>query len=628
MKWNSIRTKLILFMLIATIVPTVATMIISYSYTTDSLKKRAIEQNHQLMFQGKTNLANFIDNLNRASLTIYTDFEFYRQLDRGYDDYTFDSYTYITLQNIASSMNGIWQVYFYRTETKRASLVIQSIPRRIYDAKVHEDTARYTKDGIQMQPTHLSHTYGFSSSPFFFPSVQVFTLHRPIYRIPSNERLGMLSVDVKLDSLAQIVDQLYVKEQESIYLLDDLGHVFYADDRQLIGQQLQDSWYDRDQFNKQESGHFEQDGAIFIHERVSTPLTNWTIVKKIPKSYLLQGANQAAIINIMLIALSLIVIIIATIIVSFRITRPVRQLVRYINQVQTGNLRVDIQPVSNDEIGVVLKRFRNMMDMINNLILREYQLELANKSNQLKALQAQINPHFMNNALQSIGTQALQHNAPHIYKLVTALGKMMRYSMYTDQSTATVQEEIDHVKAYLQLQAQRFENTFQAVFDIDERTLDIHLPKMTLQPLVENYFKHGIERSVPSGQLTIRCSCMQRTEQQQDEAEVQYLQLVVEDNGRGMTLMRRIELNEKLQEVHPELLGTRTSHAISRDEFLSDNAAGSSSSIGLVNVLARLQLFTDGRSTMKVEEKVPHGTRIVIEMGLERENEHEVTDRR
>ncbi|SYX87376.1 cache domain-containing sensor histidine kinase [Paenibacillus alvei] len=621
MRWNSIRTKLILFMLIATIVPTVATMIISYSYTTDSLEKRAIEQNHQLMFQGKTNLANFVDNLNRASLTIYTDYEFYRQLDRGYDDYTFDSYTYVTLQNMASSMNGIWQVYFYRTETKRASLVIQSVPRRIYDAKLYEDTARYAEDGIQMQPTHLSHTYGFSSSPFFFPSVQVFTLHRPIYRIPANDRIGMLSVDVKLESLAQIVDQLYTQEQESIYLLDDSGHIFYADDRQIIGQQLEANWYNREQINKMESSHFEQDGAIFIHERVTTPLANWTLVKKIPKSYLLQEANQAAVINMLLIALSLIVIILATIIVSFRISKPIRQLVRYINQVQTGNLRVDIQPVSNDEIGVVLKRFRNMMDMINNLILREYQLELANKSNQLKALQAQINPHFMNNALQSIGTQALQHNAPHIYKLVTALGKMMRYSMYTDKSTATVQEELEHVKAYLQLQLQRFEDTFQAFFDIDERTLDNQVPKMTMQPLVENYFKHGIDRSVPSGQIAIRTRYIERTEQTQGMViVVPYLQLIVEDNGRGMTLMRRIELNERLKEVHPEQLGTRTSHTLSRDEFVSDSSSGSPSSIGLVNVLARLQLFTNGKSTMRVEEQEPQGTRIVIELELEREN--------
>jgi len=182
-----------------------------------------------------------------------------------------------------------------------------------------------------------------------------------------------------------------------------------------------------------------------------------------------------------------------------------------------------------------------------------------------------------------------------------------------------VQEELEHVKAYLQLQLQRFEDTFQAVFDIDERTLDTQVPKMTLQPLVENYFKHGIDRSVPSGQLAIRTRYIERAEQAQGIV-APYLQLIVEDNGRGMTLMHRIELNERLKEVHPEQLGTRTSHTLSRDEFVSDSSSGSPSSIGLVNVLARLQLFTDGKSTMRVEEQEPQGTRIVIELELEREN--------
>lgn len=126
MRWNSIRTKLILFMLIATIVPTVATMVVSYSYTTDSLKRRAIEENRQLMFQGKTNLGNLLDNLNRTSLAVYTDHEFFRQLELGYDDYTAEANTYVSLQNIAAAMGDIWQVYLYRSKQQRATLVIKA----------------------------------------------------------------------------------------------------------------------------------------------------------------------------------------------------------------------------------------------------------------------------------------------------------------------------------------------------------------------------------------------------------------------------------------------------------------------------------------------------------------------
>ncbi|MCY9515567.1 cache domain-containing sensor histidine kinase [Paenibacillus apiarius] len=608
MRWNSIRTKLITFMLIATIVPTVATMVISYSYTTDSLKRRAIQENHQLIFQGKTNLANFLENINRASLTVYTDFEFFRQLSRGYDDYTFESYSYITLQNIAASMRDIWQVYLYRNEVKRATLVIQNVPRRLHEQEPNGPAVEYARDGIGMQPTHLSQTYGFATSPYYFPSVQVFSLHRKIYRVPSKEEIGVLSIDVKVSALADIIDQLFQRDKEHIYLLNDEGDVFYAGDRRLIGQRLHEDWYAPSDFRNNGNGHFEKNDSIFIHERIETPIANWTLVKQIPQSYLLREANRAAVINMLLIALSLVVIIAATIIVSLRITKPISQLVRYINQVQTGNLRVDIQPVSNDEIGVVSKRFRNMMDMINNLILREYQLEIANKTNQLKALQAQINPHFINNALQSIGTQALQLNAPHIYKLVTALAKMMRYSMYTDQSIVTLREEIEHVKAYLQLQAQRFENTFEAAYENEAATLNVLVPKMTLQPLVENYFKHGLDRGLTSGKLIIRSRFI-------DEPDG-LVELIVEDNGRGMPLQRRIELNEKLRELHPEQPGTSTTHALSRSHFVTGEA---SSGIGLVNVLIRLKLFSSGNADMRVEAAEPQGTRIVIHMKMERD---------
>ncbi|MBN3524678.1 sensor histidine kinase [Paenibacillus apiarius] len=608
MRWNSIRTKLITFMLIATIVPTVATMVISYSYTTDSLKKRAIQENHQLIFQGKTNLANFLENINRASLTVYTDFEFFRQLSRGYDDYTFESYSYITLQNIAASMRDIWQVYLYRNEVKRATLVIQNVPRRLHEQEPNGPALEYACDGIGMQPTHLSQTYGFATSPYYFPSVQVFSLHRKIYRVPSKEEIGVLSIDVKVSALADIIDQLFQRDKEHIYLLNDEGDVFYAGDRRLIGQRLHEDWYAPSDFRNNGNGHFEKNDSIFIHERIETPIANWTLVKQIPQSYLLREANRAAVINMLLIALSLVVIIAATIIVSLRITKPISQLVRYINQVQTGNLRVDIQPVSNDEIGVVSKRFRNMMDMINNLILREYQLEIANKTNQLKALQAQINPHFINNALQSIGTQALQLNAPHIYKLVTALAKMMRYSMYTDQSIVTLREEIEHVKAYLRLQAQRFENTFEAAYENEAATLNVLVPKMTLQPLVENYFKHGLDRGLTSGKLMIRSRFI-------DEPDG-LVELIVEDNGRGMPLQRRIELNEKLRELHPEQPGTSTTHSLSRNHFVTGEA---SSGIGLVNVLIRLKLFSSGNADMRVEAAEPQGTRIVIHMKMERD---------
>ncbi|MFD1909637.1 sensor histidine kinase [Paenibacillus rhizoplanae] len=196
-------------------------------------------------------------------------------------------------------------------------------------------------------------------------------------------------------------------------------------------------------------------------------------------------------------------IIVLTILVSFRITAPIKQLTRYMNQVQTGNLNIEIRPAGNDEIGVVTEHFRSMMDTINNLILREYRLELASRTNELRALQSQINPHFLNNTLQIIGTLALELKVPQIYGLLSALAKMMRYSMYNDEKVVTVQNEMDHVKAYIQLQKERFENKFSFRCEVEEPLLQALMPKMILQPIVENYFKHGFQLDRQDGYMEI-----------------------------------------------------------------------------------------------------------------------------
>jgi two-component system sensor histidine kinase YesM len=132
-------------------------------------------------------------------------------------------------------------------------------------------------------------------------------------------------------------------------------------------------------------------------------------------------------------------------------------LISYINKVQAGNMNVHIRITGNDELAILARRFDIMLQTINDHINREYKLEIANVTNQLKAMQAQINPHFLNNALQSIGTLALQHDAPKVYSLLSSLAKMMRYNMNTNDTIVPLSTEISHVKAYLELQQQRFD---------------------------------------------------------------------------------------------------------------------------------------------------------------------------
>lgn len=605
MKWNTIRTKMIIYILLPTLICIMTTMIISYHFNTQSLRTRAVDENKNLLFQGNKNIMSLIQEVNRLSLIVYSDADFYRYLEAGSDDMAANLRIYSSLNYITSSMPEISQVYLYGIKSNQSTLLTLGTPKRWQGAPPYTDSRISSDTPISVQKTHLNHKYGLTLPLPQFISEPVFTLHRRIEKIPTPRAMGYLSIDVKLTALTDIINQLYEREQENIWLLDQAGNIVYGDNSADYGKPLKTSWYKDQLAGKASSqGYFEEAGSVFIYQKIESPGLNWTIVKQIPGSYLFREANEAAKINIILLILLLIIITTLTILISFRITAPIKQLTRYMNQVQTGNLDVDIRPVGNDEIGVVTERFRSMMDTINNLILREYKLELSNKTNELRALQAQINPHFLNNTLQIIGTLALELKVPQIYSLLSALAKMMRYSMYNEDKIVTVKDELEHVKAYIELQKERFENKFSFHYEIEESLLVTYMPKMILQPIVENYFKHGFNHSRSDGYIEITAARLSDTR----------MEICIQNNGNAIPSTKLEQLLQKLQ------YSTRTDIDLLRNTEQDKEASGGTG-IGLPNVLARLKFVCGDDATLTVENLKEGGVtiRLEIEIVLERD---------
>jgi len=276
----------------------------------------------------------------------------------------------------------------------------------------------------------------------------------------------------------------------------------------------------------------------------------------------------------------------AVLLVTIRFTEHLKELIRKINRIEAGHLDEPIEIKSEDEIGVLARRFKMMMRTINDLILREYKLDLANKNNQLKMLQAQINPHFINNSLQSIGSLALEHHAPKVYSLISTLGQMMHYSMDMEETVVPLAKEIEYVNYYLLLQKQRFDDKLQVDFKLQDETLPLLMPKMIVQPIVENFFKHGYHTSDEIGSLKL-------TTVIEDETVL----LIVEDNGSGIP-------EERLQRLRREMANSDYS-IVERGE-----------SIGLINVLTRLRLYYGDRANLSLNNLEPHGLQVVLRFPL------------
>lgn len=578
-------------------------MIISYVMTTNSLKERAVIENMNLLYQGRLNLESYLEDLNRNSLTVYSDPDFFRSLYYSHENINASGRQSATLQSIQKAISGARQVYLYVDAKREATLYAQDIARKTSDADLYAKIPDLRSDTVILQPPHPLHTYGFQLAYPYESNVQVFTMYRVIERVPSTERLGILAIDLDMDFLSRISGQLFQPEHEQLYIANEAGYIMYSGHDELLGQQIQADWYDSIKNSGKKEGHFEYNNKIYLYNNIKTSVSDWTMIKEIPSSYILSSADKTAFVNILLLGVSLILIIIAMIWISVYITAPIRELVGLMSQVKSGKMSVDISSDRKDEIGTLHRRFGSMMDTINNLILQEYKLKLANRTNQLRALQAQVNPHFMNNALQTIGTLALEHGMKRIYSLISALARMMRYSMYNTDRPVTLATELDHIKDYVELQKERFENQFDFRYDVDESTLQVLIPKMLIQPLIENFFKHGMNPLEEDNYIALTSRRLSAS----------IVQIIIEDNGNGMQ-------DEPFETLQEHLLRMEELD-LEQLQVLSEMESEDNSGIGLINIMTRLRLYYRGKSKFNIENNQPHGFRVVLTINVEGETD-------
>ncbi|MDR6554485.1 sensor histidine kinase [Paenibacillus qinlingensis] len=596
---HSIRNKLILFLLIATLIPFLTSLVVSYFFTKQKVTEDTLTNNSVLLTQGKTNIENYLNGLVQASSTIYTGRNL-AELGQFYDiiqtqreiDYQSDKVIKSGLQVMSHSVKEIKQIYLYASVSNRSYLSNNDI--QVGMVGKYEGLQPFPADKlVYFETTHQSNLYGMSLTAYSIPT-PVISMHRNVMYSPSNQSIGELVIDLKLDLISDISQSLFTHDQEELYILDEKGKIVFGPDASKWGLPLGDSWGNEAIQSTLDRGSYEWTKGDFaginMYEKMRADYLNWTIVKRIPYELLTKNARQLTFINALILSFSMLIVMAGTVYISIRFTAPIKQLIRYITRIQTGQAGLgdqqsDIELTRVDEMGILANRFHGLMQDLDQMVMREYRLELANKSNQLMALQAQINPHFLNNALQSIGTLALQHEAPKIYTLINSLAKMMHYSMNTNESVVPLRKEIEHTKAYLELQKQRFEHQFEIVYAIEEVTQTLSVPKMMLQPLVENYFKHGFKPSQSRDVGLLRIEAAKLI-----TAEGDFLKLTVVDNGIGMTEQRIHEVRSRLK--------TPT--------------AADDSYIGLRNVLTRVQLYFNDDATLEIDHVHPQGLRIVI----------------
>ncbi|KRE35634.1 sensor histidine kinase [Paenibacillus sp. Soil522] len=277
--------------------------------------------------------------------------------------------------------------------------------------------------------------------------------------------------------------------------------------------------------------------------------------------------------------------------ISRSITVPVSRLVALARQVSTGNLKIEPPPRSDDELGILSDAFKKMSDDLMVLIEKDKEsLEKDRfvKELELQALQSQINPHFLFNTLNVLSKLALLEGAEKCSDLIVSMSNLLRYNLQKLDRPVTLRDELEHVKEYITIQKARFRDRISFEMEIDDSALHVLIPSLTLQPIVENSFMHGIA-DMEQGAL-IRLE-MARTSEN--------VRITLSDNGIGMS-----------EELRQALL-----------RLEAGTEKKKSTGLGTRNVFKRLHLFYGNKDLVDIESEPGKGTKFTILIPLEKEVE-------
>lgn len=271
------------------------------------------------------------------------------------------------------------------------------------------------------------------------------------------------------------------------------------------------------------------------------------------------------------------------------VLRQFYRIIDAIKRVQTGDLSVVIEDCGTDEMGELGSQVNKMLTEINHLMKEQIDKELLVKNSEIKALQNQINAHFIYNVLESIKMMAEIEEQYDISEAVTTLGKLLRYSMRWTAGTVTVAEEIEYIKNYLKLMNIRFDYEIYLSLNIPDRIYAQQIPKMSLQPIVENAIYHGIEQMAEDTNIYIK-----------GLIEGNDCIIEITDAGRGMS-------EEEVARLYKKISGE------------IETTGGSGNGIGLKNVQDRIKMNFGEEYGIEIASKLGCYTKIMVRIPLKAE---------
>lgn len=397
---------------------------------------------------------------------------------------------------------------------------------------------------------------------------------------------GVTLIDCNLSIFSNIIKNI-PPEQGTIFLLDDQGKYIYHPDKTKINTFADAYILEKTSSQDKVVSYNALQNNYLLFDTLSEK--NWKIVATFSVSQLGSTFKHTLSFTVLVIILCILLSFFISNLFSNTFSKPI---IRLANLMKSWNESKSFNPNAKyskrtDEVGILYRYFNMMIEKIDTLIKDKYQTQLIVMDAEMKALESQINSHFLYNTLESINSIAEIEGIDSISIMTKALGDMFRYSIKTDSELVYLEEELKHINDYLVIQKIRYNNKINAEFNIQQDLLKSKILKLILQPIVENAICHGLEYKKGKGMLKISAYS--------DESSIIF---EIYDDGIGIPVEQLSNLQKVLQEPPQfEKLGRRDKRGI-----------------GIVNVNARIKLYYGEEYGLKVSSEQNVGSIIQIKV--------------
>ena len=574
MRFRSIRTSIIVAFSALIIFSLLTYLLISLQYTEDTVLKNSREYTSQLIGQVNNDIDSYINHMENISYIVSG--------NTDVRDYLFTEN--LSEERARELRERITTVFRTVVDTRGDIINIALLPQNrkpvINDGWTELNPyAKVTAMSWYQEALKLQGKAAISSS-----HVQnavrdkynwVVTLSRSITNKVSPGVCGVFFVDLNYNSIQELCEHISLGNKGYVYILDKDGSIVYHPQQQLIYSGMKHELI-REVMEGGDTSFVTDDGKLYTVSR--SEATGWIVVGVSDIAELMEGTDAARLIYVIMALVLFTVALTLGYLISNEITRPIKELERSMKEVERGNFsNAALEVRDSSEIGSLTRSFNIMTEEIQNLMKQSEREQRAKRKYELKALQSQINPHFLYNTLDSIIWMAEWGKNKEVVTMTSSLARLLRRTISNEQELVAIREEIDCTEAYLTIQKMRYKDKLEYSIAVEDGIKEEKIVKLLLQPLVENAIYHGIKYKEGKGTIEIR-----------GFRKGGLIWLEVEDDGIGMD-------EEALAHIF--------------EKHVRDTK---SNGVGVSNVNERIRLFYGPEYGLRYESEPGRGTRAVV----------------